>query len=64
MRKRQSTLGPSFRPFVNVFVITVMKSYPILKNAVSMIREERRDCQSLAVWVAWTRRCAASIHVQ
>ena len=64
MRKRQSTLGPSPRPFVNVFVIAVMKSSPIHKNAVSMIREERRDYQSLAVWAAWTLRCAASLHVQ
>ena len=64
MRKRQCTLGPSLAPFVNVFAIAVTKSYPTHKNVVSMIREERRGYQSPAVWVAWTRRCAASMHVQ
>ena len=34
------------------------KSYPIHKNVVSMIREERRDYQSPVVWVVWTRRYA------
>lgn len=61
MRKRQRTLKPSLGSFVDVSADT--RSYPTHKNVVSMIREERRDYQSPVVWVAWTRRCAALIHV-
>jgi hypothetical protein len=49
MRKRQSTLEPSFGSFVNVLVIADTKSYPTHKNVISMIHEERRDYQSPVV---------------
>lgn len=63
MRKRQNTLKPSLGPFVNVSVIADTKYYPTHKNVVFMIREERRDYQSPAARAAWTRRCAALMHV-
>jgi hypothetical protein len=49
MRKRQSTLEPSFGPYVNVAVIADTKSYPTPKSVVSMIHEERRDYQNPVV---------------